>query len=98
MKSQKTIEDLIQHIYKVYKEPVRWWSKAHYEKRCTQIYASEVVLQRCYDNPLTNPEDIIDGYLMEICYMLRKEKDNANIIKILRIIEETLESLLRYLH
>ena len=58
----------------------------------------EVVLQRCYDNPLADPEDVIDGYLMEVWYMLREEKENANIIKMLRIIEDTLESLLRYLH
>lgn len=98
MKSQKTIDDLVAHVYKIYKEPVLWWSKAHYEKRCIQIYAAEVVLQRCFDNPLADPEDVIDGYLMEVWYMLREEKENANIIKMLRIIEETLESLLRYLH
>ena len=96
MRGTRNIDDLLRYVYKVYKEPKRWWSKAHYEKRCTQIYAAEVVLQRCLDSPFSDPADIIEEYLMEI-YSSIKRNDNKQSAKILNIIEETLENLLRYL-
>lgn len=96
MKSQKNINDLVKYVYKVYKEPSLWWSKAHKEKRATQIYAAEVVLQRCLDSPFSDPIDIITDYLIEI-YIAENKNDNGNSAKMLKIIEETLENLLRYL-
>lgn len=92
----KDSNDLVRHIYKVYKEPSIHWSKAHFEKRCIQIHAAETVLSRCLDNPFADLKDIIEGYLFEVYYMQR-ENDNKNVAKILRTIEETLEELIRYL-
>lgn len=96
MKSPKNVDDLVRYVYKVYKEPARWWSKTHYEKRCIQIYASEVVLLRCFDSPFSEPIDIIDSYLLEIC-VAKRRNDNKQAAKILNIIEETLENLIKYL-
>lgn len=93
----KSTNDLVRHIYKMYKEPVKWWSNAHKEKRYIQIHAAETVLSRCLDHPFAEPRDIIENYMFEICYM-RKENDNKNAEKMLKIIEETLEDLLRYLN
>lgn len=97
MKSEKTVDDLIRYVYKVYKEPSPWWSKAHFEKRCTQIYAAEVILLRCFDSPFSDPKDVIDGYLMEI-YYAQRHNDNEHAAIILNTIEITLEELLRYLN
>lgn len=96
MKCQKNVDDLVRHIYKIYKEPCPWWSKAHFRKRCIQIHAAETVLLRCLDAPFGDPRDVIDGYLMEICYM-EHICDNKNVLSMLTIIEETLEDMLRYL-
>lgn len=97
MKGPKNVDDLVRYVYKVYKEPSPWWTKAHFTKRCIQIHAAETVLQRCLDSPLyADPIDIIDGYLMEV-HSMQRMNDNKQAASILIVIEETLENLIRYL-
>lgn len=92
----KTIEDLVRHVYKMYKEPSPYWSKAHFEKRCIQLHAAETILLRCFDSPFSDPIDIVDGYLMEV-YMMKRANENEYAAKMLNIIESTLNDILRYL-
>lgn len=97
MKYNVSLNDLIKHVYKVYKEPSIRWSKAHFEKRCIQLCVAEQVLTRCTDAPFEDPRDIIENYMLEICIMQR-ENDNEQAAKMLHISEDVLDSLLRYLN
>lgn len=92
---EKTLEDLIRHVYKKYSFPEIWWSKAHFEKRCTEIYVCEQVILKCMDSPFINPKDIIDDYQMILIYCSRSS-DRKESIKKFNIMISTLDELRRF--
>jgi len=87
----RTLDDLVKYVSKRYPYPKPWWSKAHYEKRCVEIYTSEQVIFKCMDAPMSRPEDIIMNYSLEIAY--NKRGCNPGAEKIMNIIESTLNTL-----
>ncbi len=92
----KITNDLADRIYKRYPYPKPWWSKVHYEKRCTEIYAAEQALLRCMEKPFEDPADILEGYIFELC-VAKKRNDNINVTAKLNIMINTLEELVLYL-
>lgn len=92
----KITNDLADRIYKRYPYPKPWWSKVHYEKRCTEIYAAEQALLRCMEATFEDPANIIEGYIFELT-VARKNNDNIKVSSSLNIMINTLEELYNYL-
>ncbi len=92
----KNLDDLVMYTYKRYTYPKSWWSKAHFEKRCLEIYTSEQIILKCMDKPFVECKDIIENYIFEL-YGCRKESVHTNTIKKLNIMISTAEHLYTYL-
>lgn len=91
------LEDLAARIYKRYPYPQPWWSKTHYTKRCTEIYAAEQALLRCMDKIyIDDPVDTINDYIFEL-EVCKNKTDNAQAIINLSIMIRALEELVAYL-
>ena len=92
---RKTLNDFIRYIYRKYPAPKIWWSKAHYERRCTEIYVAEQVILRCMDSPFTDPKDIIDDYQFTIM-ALRSSVRNPDVLRRLNFMIFTLDMLYKF--
>lgn len=93
----KILDDLAARIFKRYPYPQPWWSKAHYEKRCTEIYAAEQALLRCMDSSFCDESDeIISAYILEL-EICKAKTDNEKVKTNLNIMINTLEELVSYL-
>ena len=92
---KKTLDDLIRYVYKKYPYPETWWAKAHFEKRCTEIYVSEQVILKCMDSPFKDPRDIIDAYRFTLI-AARKDVTSIDVIKKFNIMLSTLDILYKF--
>lgn len=92
----KNLDDLMMYVFKRYPSPKKWWSKEHFDKRCTEIYAAEQVLVRCMDNPFEELRDIILDYEMELAHAKVWAKSVKVVLKF-DIMIDTLETLYNYL-
>ena len=92
---ERTLDDLIRYVYKKYPMPDKWWSKAHFEKRCTEIYASEQAILKCMDSPYTHPKDIIDNYTFALI-MASKAAESQDVKKRFNIMISTLDVLYKF--
>ena len=91
----KTLEDLVKYIYNRYPYPKSWWSKAHFEKRCTEIYAAEQAILKCMDSPLREPKDVIFDYILSLEFSIGYI-DNPSAVKTINVIINTLSNLYDY--
>lgn len=92
----KNLDDLVLYTYNKYTYPKSWWSKAHFKRRCLEIYTSEQIVLRCMNNPFTECKDIIENYIYEL-YICKRECENIYIIKNFNIMISTAEHLYSYL-
>ena len=88
----KTLNDLVDFIYKKrFTEPELWWTKLRYRRRCTEIHVSEQVISRCMDQPLTDPIEIIDEYILELSGLDKSKTDVDLMITTLMILKKFME-------
>lgn len=89
-------EEDISKILKTYKNkypyPETWWSKAHFNKRCIEIYTIEQLVIKCLDSPGKEVKDIIEDYILTIMF-LKRDTDNIKNIQSFNIMEETLNKM-----
>ena len=92
----KNLDDLVKYVYKRYPYPKTWYSKVHYSKRCTEIYASEQAILKCMDAPTREPRDVIYDYIivMEFC---TRDIDSPLVMQRFNWIIDTLNVLYDYL-
>jgi len=77
--------------------PKYWYSKTHFERRCTEIYASEQAILRCMESLTRDPKDVIFDYIMELEQMNSK-CTKLNIKKHFNIMIFTLNTLYDYFY
>lgn len=93
---RKNLDSLVKYVYKRYPYPKRWWSKVHFQKRCTEIYISEQAILRCMDTPNQDIRDTIYEYLIEIEFCSR-DAENPIVKQKFSWMVSTLTTLWNYL-
>ena len=71
-------------------------SKAHMEKRCSEIYAANQLVIKCMDSPNREPLDVAYDYILTLEFAMRGV-DSKAAIKHMNVIINTLNDLYEYL-
>ena len=91
------IGNLLAYASKRYSSPNIHWKKRRFQLRCYEILAYENAMNSCMDNPFTDPNDILEDYLiyLEWCvgYFEKDVKRKEEYIKMKYVILTLLNHL-----
>ena len=95
-KCMRNLDDLIVYINRKYPYPEKTMSKAHMEKRCSEIYAANQLVIKCMDSPYKEPLEVAYDYILTLEFAMRGV-DSKAVIKHMNVIISTLNDLYEYL-